>query len=146
VPTVRAADLVLPAPREGSAEVAARVGAARTLQRQHYQDLGLERVRTNAQADGEVLEDVACPDAGGLTLLRDAAEAMGLSARGYHRVLRVARTLADLGGGSPGACTSRRSLPIAATSSGDGSQCSAPGHRPGHTRSNGCSFTASTNP
>ena len=45
-----------------------------------------------------LLEDVARPDAGGLTLLREAADAMRLSARGYHRVLRVARTLADLDG------------------------------------------------
>ena len=45
-----------------------------------------------------MLEDVAKPDASGLALLRDAADAMRLSARGYHRVLRVARTLADLDG------------------------------------------------
>jgi magnesium chelatase family protein len=45
-----------------------------------------------------VLEDVARPDAAGLALLRDASDAMRLSARGYHRVLRVARTLADLDG------------------------------------------------
>ena len=45
-----------------------------------------------------MLDQVAQPDAAGLTLLRDAAETMRLSARGYHRVLRVARTLADLDG------------------------------------------------
>jgi magnesium chelatase family protein len=55
-------------------------------------------VRTNAQAQGPVLEAIAEPDGAGLKLLRDAAEAMRLSARGYHRVLRVARTLADLDG------------------------------------------------
>jgi magnesium chelatase family protein len=55
-------------------------------------------MRTNACVHGSVLEEVARPDAGGLTLLRDASEAMRLSARGYHRVLRVARTLADLDG------------------------------------------------
>ena len=55
-------------------------------------------MRTNAQATGPVLEEVARPDAAGLALLRDAADAMRLSARGYHRVLRVARTLADLDG------------------------------------------------
>jgi magnesium chelatase family protein len=55
-------------------------------------------VRTNASAHGPLLEDVARPDSGGLALLRDAADAMRLSARGYHRVLRVARTLADLDG------------------------------------------------
>src|SRR5262249_39578044 len=53
---------------------------------------------TNAAAHGPLLEEVARPDAGGLALLRDAADAMRLSARGYHRVLRVARTLADLDG------------------------------------------------
>ena len=51
------------------------------------------------KGDGSaVLEEVARPDAAGLSLLRDAADAMRLSARGYHRVLRVARTLADLDG------------------------------------------------
>jgi magnesium chelatase family protein len=53
-------------------------------------------VHTNAQANGPVLEQVTRADATGLALLRDAADAMRLSARGYHRVLRVARTLADL--------------------------------------------------
>ena len=54
--------------------------------------------RTNAQAQGPVLEAIAKPDGAGLKLLREAAEAMRFSARGYHRVLRVARTLADLDG------------------------------------------------
>ncbi|MNL82020.1 Competence protein ComM [compost metagenome] len=43
-----------------------------------------------------MIEKMAEPDAGGLQLLRDAAEKMKFSARGYHRVLKVARTLADL--------------------------------------------------
>jgi magnesium chelatase family protein len=55
-------------------------------------------VRTNAEAQGTVLEEISKPDGAGLSLIRDAAEAMRLSARGYHRVLRVARTLADLDG------------------------------------------------
>ena len=55
-------------------------------------------VRTNAQVQGPALEEVARPDPGGLALIRDAADAMALSARGYHRVMRVARTLADLDG------------------------------------------------
>lgn len=54
---------------------------------------------TNAEADGELLEKVAAPDAPGRALLTQAAEKLKLSARGYHRVLRVARTLADLDGG-----------------------------------------------
>jgi magnesium chelatase family protein len=60
--------------------------------------IGLPQVRTNAEAPAATLEAIAQPDAQGLALLRDAAEAMRLSARGYHRVLRVARTLADLDG------------------------------------------------
>jgi magnesium chelatase family protein len=55
-------------------------------------------VRSNAAVSGAILEDVARPDGSGLALLREAADAMRLSARGYHRVLRVARTLADLDG------------------------------------------------
>ncbi|BAR56963.1 putative ATPase with chaperone activity [Bradyrhizobium diazoefficiens] len=96
VPAVTAADLILPPPAEGSAEVAARVAAARDIQLARYADIGLPNVRTNAEAPASVLEDIAKPDAQGAKLLRDAAETMRLSARGYHRVLRVARTLADL--------------------------------------------------
>jgi len=98
VPAVTAADLILPPPAEGSAEVAARVAAARDIQMARYAACGLPRVRTNAEAPASVLETVAQPDAQGTRLLRDAAETMRLSARGYHRVLRVARTLADLDG------------------------------------------------
>src|SRR5256886_1393373 len=98
VPAVTAADLILPPPREGSREVAERVARARTMAVERYAGIGLPHIRTNAAAPGPVLEDVARPDAGGLSLLRDAADAMRLSARGYHRVLRVARTLADLDG------------------------------------------------
>jgi magnesium chelatase family protein len=96
VSAVTAADLILPPPAEGSAEVAARVAAARDIQARRYTALGLPKVRTNSEAPSAILEEVAKPDAAGLKLLRDAAETMRLSARGYHRVLRVARTLADL--------------------------------------------------
>jgi magnesium chelatase family protein len=98
VPAVTAADLILPPPTEGSREVAERVARAREKQAQRYAAIGLPQVRSNAAAHGPLLEDVARPDAAGLALLRDAADAMRLSARGYHRVLRVARTLADLDG------------------------------------------------
>jgi magnesium chelatase family protein len=98
VPAVTAADLILPPPTEGSREVAERVAAARERQIARYAATGLPHVRNNAQVSGAILEDVAKPDASGLALLRDAADAMRLSARGYHRVLRVARTLADLDG------------------------------------------------
>ena len=95
VQAVSAADLVLPPPAEGSAEVRARVNAARTLQRERYGEGG---PRTNAEADGEPLETHATPDEPGRKLLAQAAEAMRLTARGYTRILRVARTIADLAG------------------------------------------------
>jgi len=92
---VSAADLTLPPPAEGSAEVAARVARARDIQRTRFEGKG---VRTNAEAEGELLDQVAAPDQRGAALLSEAADAMRLTARGYHRVLRVARTIADLGG------------------------------------------------
>ena len=93
---IKASDLSLPPPKENSSEVAARVLAARSIQAQRFARLGKPELRTNAQADGELLETIATPDPAGLKLMREAADAMNLSARGYHRVLRVARTLADL--------------------------------------------------
>jgi magnesium chelatase family protein len=94
VAAVSAADLVLPPPAEGSAEVRARVAAARALQTVRY---GKGGPRTNAEADGPVLDAHGTPDEPGRRLLAQAAEAMRLSARGYTRILRVARTIADLG-------------------------------------------------
>ena len=99
VPAVAAADLSLPPPAEGSAEVAARVAAARQRQGARYGALdGEARPHGNAELDGRLLEELAAPDAEGRALLTAASEQMKLSARGYHRVLRVARTLADLEG------------------------------------------------
>jgi magnesium chelatase family protein len=95
VQAVSAADLVLPPPAEGSAEVAARVGVAREIQDVRLQG---QKARTNAELDGEMLKDSATPDDAGQKLLAQAAEAMRLSARGYTRILRVARTIADLAG------------------------------------------------
>ena len=95
VQAVSAADLVLPPPAEGSAEVAARVAAVRRVQADRYKGEG---ARTNAEAEGELLERVATPDEAGRRLLAQAAEAMRLSARGYTRILRVARTIADMAG------------------------------------------------
>ncbi|HEX2762114.1 MAG TPA: YifB family Mg chelatase-like AAA ATPase, partial [Rhizomicrobium sp.] len=90
---VTAADLALPPPSEGNAEVAGRVAAARQIQRERFDGHG---IRTNAEAEGELLDSIAALDEAGSKLLRDAAERMKLSARGYHRVLKVARTIADL--------------------------------------------------
>jgi magnesium chelatase family protein len=92
---VSAADLTLPPPAEGSAEVAQRIARARKIQTDRFNGSG---VRTNAEADGELLDRVATPDEPGRKLLADASAAMRLSARGFHRVLRVARTIADLAG------------------------------------------------
>ncbi len=95
VSPVSAADLALPPPAEGSRDVAARVARARDIQRERYAEAGL---RTNAEAEGEILDRFASPDEPGVRLLGEAAERMKLTARGYHRVLRVARTIADLAG------------------------------------------------
>jgi magnesium chelatase family protein len=92
VPAVTPADLALPPAKEGTAQIAARVAAARELQ--------IERNggRTNSELTPDILDHVAQPDKDGRDLLVQAAETLGLTARGYHRVLRVARTLADLAG------------------------------------------------
>jgi magnesium chelatase family protein len=99
VPPVAASDLALPPPAEASAEIAQRVHAARARQTARYVKLPDDRrIRTNAEADGTLLDEIAAPEEAGRTLLTRAAERLRLSARGYHRVLRVARTLADLDG------------------------------------------------
>ncbi|MCC5974656.1 MAG: YifB family Mg chelatase-like AAA ATPase [Rubellimicrobium sp.] len=96
VPPVAFADLDLPSGGDSSATVAARIAAARDLQASRF--AGIEGVRLNADAEGRLLEEIAEPDAEGRTLLTRAAERFGLTARGYHRVLRVARSIADLDG------------------------------------------------
>ena len=96
VAAVAAADLVLPPPvgRLGARSPGASPPPA-TIQTRRYERHG---IRTNAEADGELLDAVATPEEPGRRLLAQAAEAMRLSARGYHRVMRVARTIADLAG------------------------------------------------
>ncbi|PJF07954.1 YifB family Mg chelatase-like AAA ATPase [Pseudorhodobacter sp. MZDSW-24AT] len=94
VPPVAYADLDLPATGDSSASIAARVAAARARQASRYADT--PGLRVNADLEGHRLEEVATPDAQGRALITRVAERMGLTARGYHRVLRVARTIADL--------------------------------------------------
>ena len=112
---------MLPPPAETSADVATRVAAARTIQRERLAGLdrkgklpeieadpsagllsdmarGWSKPRCNADTDGALLAAIAQPDAEGRALLARAAERLGLSARAWHRTLRVARTLADLDG------------------------------------------------
>uniref|UniRef100_UPI0040472DB0 YifB family Mg chelatase-like AAA ATPase n=1 Tax=Yoonia sp. TaxID=2212373 RepID=UPI0040472DB0 len=96
VPPVAFTDLDLPQSGESSASVAARVAKARQAQTDRY--AASAHVRVNADAEGQILEQYATPDAEGRALLTRVAERFGLSARGYHRVLRVARTIADLEG------------------------------------------------
>lgn len=121
VPAVAAADLALPPPAESSADIAARVAAARAVQRDRLAELDAKgkllavepdpaaglladrarhwlKPRCNADTDGALLAAIAEPDAEGRALLGRAAERLGLSARAWHRTLRVARTLADLDG------------------------------------------------
>lgn len=98
MPPVTAADLALPPAREGTAEAAARVAAARGAQSERAAAAGLGADVTNARLDGAALEAVAAPDGAGQALLSLAAERMALSARAYHRTLKVARTIADLDG------------------------------------------------
>ncbi len=98
VPAVSADDLIRPSAGETSAVVAARVAAARNLQHERFTALGLPAGMTNARCSTAIIEKIAEPDAGGRALLREASEKLGFSARAYHRVLRVARTLADLDG------------------------------------------------
>jgi magnesium chelatase family protein len=98
VPAVSPADLLLPPSSEDSAVVAARVARARTTQTRRYRDLGLDGVRTNADCPVGALDVVAAAEPSGVRLLREAADQLRMTARGYHRVLKVARTLADLDG------------------------------------------------
>ncbi len=98
VPAVSAADMIGPATAEPSSAVAARVAKARERQRERYLQLGEPAIYTNAAAGASLIEKVVNPDRDSQTLLLQAAERFSLSARAYHRVLKVARTLADLAG------------------------------------------------
>ncbi len=96
VPAVTLDDLDRAEGGESSARIAERVAAARAVQARRFD--AVPDVRVNAEAEGALLEEIAAPDAEGRALLTQAAGRYGLTARGYHRVLRVARTIADLAG------------------------------------------------
>ncbi len=96
VPPVSYTDLDLPATGESSSSVADRVARARSRQTRRF--AATPGMRVNADMEGSLLEQVATPDTEGRALISKVAERFGLSARGYHRVLRVARTIADLDG------------------------------------------------
>ncbi len=93
VPRVKTDDLIQPAPCDTSAVVRARVELARGAQTRRFAELHLQ---TNAEMSSDQVRKFAMPDAEGLALVRKAVERFQLSARGYFRILRVARTIADL--------------------------------------------------
>jgi len=98
-PPVTAADMALPPPAEGTEQVAARVHRARDIQLARGEALGIPlKDALNARLTGEALETFTRPDADGKALLTKAAETTGMSARGWTRTLRLARTIADLEG------------------------------------------------
>ena len=97
VPAVSASDLLAPAAGENSIAVARRVLQARSLQAERYQEMGAGPI-TNSAAGNSLIELAAAPQKAGAQLLKDAAESMRFSARAYHRILKVARTIADLDG------------------------------------------------
>jgi magnesium chelatase family protein len=110
VPPVTAADLALPPPDEGTAEVAARVAAARAIQVRRAEAAArgggalagsLNTAPLNARAEGAWLDHIAALDAPARALMARAAEARSLTARGWTRTLRLARTIADLEGEGP---------------------------------------------
>ena len=96
VPPVAYTDLDLPCDGQSSSEIRKNVCRARDLQAERFRQI--PQARSNADAHGELLEHIAAPDASGRELLGMVAEKFKLSARGYHRVLRVSRTIADLDG------------------------------------------------
>ncbi|MCS5603841.1 MAG: ATP-binding protein, partial [Paracoccus sp.] len=96
VPAVSFLDLELPPTGDRSTDIAARVAAARQIQARRFQDH--EKLRVNADASGAILDQIATPDEEGRALIVKASEKLGLTARGYHRILRTARTIADLDG------------------------------------------------
>ncbi|MEW5916890.1 MAG: YifB family Mg chelatase-like AAA ATPase [Gemmatimonadota bacterium] len=96
VPALAPADLATTSTGETSARVRARVELAREQQRQRFRKVA--GVFCNAHASGRWLETHTKVEQSARAVLVHAAERLGLSARGYHRVLRVARTVADLDG------------------------------------------------
>ncbi|AEI38377.1 MAG: YifB family Mg chelatase-like AAA ATPase [Zymomonas mobilis subsp. pomaceae] len=119
MPPVGARELLLPA-GENSAAVKQRVIAARALQQARYKSYKNGTIRCNAEADGALIEKLAPMDDAGQKLLIEAVEKMHLSARSYYRLLKIARTIADMAGSEnltrlhiAEALSYRRRLPVA---------------------------------
>ena len=101
VPPVTAADMALPPPAQGTAEAAARVAQARAIQLERAAAAGETAAPLNAQASGDRLDAIAQLEPSARALLSKAAEGAGLTARGWTRTVRLARTIADLEGSEP---------------------------------------------
>jgi magnesium chelatase family protein len=95
VPALRPDEMERIEAGEASDKVAKRVARAREIQAARFE---AHKIRTNAEANGELLENVATPSPEGKVLLMKAVDSFKVSMRGYNRILRVARTIADLGG------------------------------------------------
>lgn len=89
-------DISQTAPGEPSATIRERVIAARQIQEQRYKDI--KGIHCNAQMTERMIHQYAEPDADSVEVLRSAMERLSLSARAYSRILKVARTIADLDG------------------------------------------------
>ncbi|MGI9437359.1 MAG: ATP-binding protein [Geminicoccaceae bacterium] len=98
VPALAPQEMTQPSTGEQRAAVAARVASAREIQAERFAGQKQAGLRTNSEAEGEVLDKIAAVDDQGRELLLRATERLHLTARGYHRILRVARTIADLAG------------------------------------------------
>ena len=83
-------------PGEPSAAIRERVIKARNIQEQRFKDV--KGVYCNAQMTERMIHKYAEPDEAGVQMLRMAMERLSLSARAYNRILKVARTIADLAG------------------------------------------------
>ncbi len=95
VPALDTLDMLGREPGEPSAVIAQRVSKARERQRERFLSLGAP-FRTNADVTGELLQHCAPAKPDAQALLEQATERFRLSMRGYTRMLRVARTIADL--------------------------------------------------
>lgn len=96
VPAVNPWDLANAKQGESSAQILARVTQARKIQAERFKKLGAPHLQTNSELKGEFLEKIAELDNDAQTLLINFSEKNHLSARAYHRTLRLARTIADL--------------------------------------------------
>ena len=87
-------DMADKTPAEGSAAIRQRVIAARAIQEQRFRDE--KGIHCNAQMNSRLLHKYAWPDAQGLAKLKERMTRLNMSARAFDRILRVARTIADL--------------------------------------------------